>query len=175
MGIELGQQAKSAEKPSIIVSGLGQQQVSTMDEGAQGAAAVVLDTNVVLDWLVFDDPATRQLASALDAGQLRWIATEPMLAELLHVLQRPELDRWRPACEAARERIAAAGCRVELPPPRGRVPVCRDPADQMFIELALAWGAPWLLTRDKALLQLARAARAAGTAVCTPARWAAPA
>ncbi|WP_440131005.1 PIN domain-containing protein, partial [Rubrivivax gelatinosus] len=114
MGIELGLQAKSAEKPSIIVSGLGQGQVSTMDEGAKGAADVVLDTNVVLDWLVFDDPATRPLAAALEAGRLRWIATGPMLDELLHVLQRPELDRWRAACEAARERVAAAGCRVEM-------------------------------------------------------------
>lgn len=143
-----------------------------MVEVAEGAAAVVLDTNVVLDWLVFDDPATRPLAAALEAGRLRWIATEPMLDELLHVLRRPELDRWRPACEAARERLATAGCRVEMPPARGRAPICRDAADQMFIDLALAWGAPWLLTRDKALLQLARAARSAGTTVCTPARWA---
>ena len=48
---------------------------------------------------------------------------------------------------------------------------CADPDDQPFIDLALAAGANWLLTRDKALLALARPSLARGLVVTTPRRW----
>ena len=63
------------------------------------ATAVVLDTNVVLAWWVFEDPRTRVLAQALQDHRLHWLATEPMLDELRHVLCRPLPHRW----EASRE------------------------------------------------------------------------
>ena len=52
---------------------------------------IVLDTNVVLDLLVFDDPATPALQQALDEGALRWIATPVMREELARVLEYPHL------------------------------------------------------------------------------------
>ncbi len=39
---------------------------------------------------------------------------------------------------------------------RDRLPVCSDPDDQKFLELALACGAAYLVTKDRALLELAR-------------------
>ena len=36
---------------------------------------VVLDTNVVLDWLLFANPQGQALGTAVTRGQLRWIAT----------------------------------------------------------------------------------------------------
>ena len=36
---------------------------------------------------------------------------------------------------------------------------CRDPDDQRFVDLAVAQSARYLLTRDRALLALARGAR----------------
>ncbi|MBK1612172.1 putative toxin-antitoxin system toxin component, PIN family [Rubrivivax gelatinosus] len=140
-------------------------------ERSERGAAVVLDTNVVLDWLVFEDPAVRPLADALADGRLSWIATEAMLDELRHVLTRPGLERWSERCAQALESAAAAVRTVEMPACDRPIPVCRDASDQKFIELALACNAPWLLTRDKELLRLARAARAAGTTVCPPAGW----
>jgi len=38
----------------------------------------------------------------------------------------------------------------------GDLPGCRDPDDQKFLEIAGAAGAATLITRDKALLRLAR-------------------
>ena len=48
---------------------------------------------------------------------------------------------------------------------------CRDPDDQMFIDLALSARAQWLVTRDRALLVLARRARLRGVTVIRPVDW----
>jgi predicted nucleic acid-binding protein len=39
---------------------------------------------------------------------------------------------------------------------RAQLPACRDPDDQKFLEAALASRADFLLTKDRALLDLAR-------------------
>lgn len=133
---------------------------------------MVLDTNVVLDWLVFDDAAARPLARAIVEGRLCWVATPAMLDELAHVLQRPGLERWETRRQQALAGAETWARRVEMPVgPSVPAPCCDDPDDQKFIDLALAWPARWLVTRDKALLRLARAAARHGTTVCVPPGW----
>ena len=61
---------------------------------------LVLDTNVVLDWLVFRDPASHRLGQAIGAGQACWLANEAMRHELEHVLTCGKLDTWRPDLRA---------------------------------------------------------------------------
>jgi predicted nucleic acid-binding protein len=140
------------------------------------AAVVVLDSNVVLDWLVFSDPAAAPLAAACREGRLRWLATQPMVDELAHVLRRGSLTSTQPDSEQVLAELQRWCTVVDAPaaamPP---APTCTDPDDQKFIAFAIAWPAHWLLTRDKALLRLARAAARRGTTVCTPAAWAATA
>lgn len=132
--------------------------------------AIVLDTNVVLDWLVFDDAAAAPLAAALAGGQLRWLATVAMMDELRVVVGRPAPERWRDRLAPALARAHAACSVVDVPRPAHPL-VCSDRSDQKFIDLALAAPCRWLLTRDRALLKLARRARVRGTEVCTPADW----
>ena len=135
---------------------------------------LVLDTNVVLDWLVFRDPGCDVLGEVLTSGGALWVATPPMRDELERVLARGSLDAWHPDVSAlwtAWERWASV---VPAPPqPRPRAPRCTDPDDQPFIDLALHVGAGALLSRDRAVLRCARAARAFGLAILTPAAWAA--
>ena len=57
--------------------------------------AVVIDTNIVLDLWVYQDPATPALLTALQQGQLRWLATPPMREELLRVLDYPHIVERR--------------------------------------------------------------------------------
>ena len=45
---------------------------------------LVLDTNVVLDVLVFGDAGARPLAEGLRSGALRWLATGAMRAGAQH-------------------------------------------------------------------------------------------
>jgi predicted nucleic acid-binding protein len=49
--------------------------------------------------------------------------------------------------------------------------VCRDPTDQMFIDLALTCRPSWLVTRDRALLSLRRRAAPQGVAIGTAQQW----
>jgi putative PIN family toxin of toxin-antitoxin system len=146
----------------------------------------VLDTNVWLDWLVFEDPAVEPLRAAHARRALDIAGSAALRAELAHVLARPAL-RERAAVSRARRALAAplpeadrllatydtlvracadaVGCALE----------CRDPDDQPFLDLAVARQARWLLTRDRALLRLARAARARfGLAIVPPAAFAPP-
>ena len=137
---------------------------------------IVLDTNVVLDWMVFSDPRAARIASAVSSGAVAWLATEGILAEAMRMFAHPSLQRWRPDIEAA-----SAACRrhvrlVAVPcAPHGAWPRCTDPDDQPFVELAIAEGARWLVTRDRALLKLRRRLAAFGVAVVTPEDWTAPA
>ncbi|MBN8487205.1 MAG: PIN domain-containing protein, partial [Burkholderiales bacterium] len=49
---------------------------------------------------------------------------------------------------------------------------CTDPDDQKFIDFALACGARWLVSRDKAVLKLRRRALALhGLQIVHPADW----
>ena len=127
---------------------------------------VVLDTNVLLDWRVFKDPLVEPVARAIGEGRVVWVATQRMLREWHLVWPRPVFARWQPDPEVAKAAFEPATLCEEAP--RGPLR-CKDPDDQMFIDLSLHLGARWLLTKDAALLKLARRARALGCEVLAPA------
>jgi putative PIN family toxin of toxin-antitoxin system len=137
------------------------------------APVVVLDTNVVLDWLLFNDPTCHALALQIKTGQIAWHTTAMMRAELLSVLPRPQFLAWNPNCE----HIVSAFDRwgivwpIDVPSSGAAAPRCRDPDDQKFIDLAYACSARWLFSRDRALLNLAKAARARDLEILTPVQW----
>ena len=140
---------------------------------ATAAPLAVLDTNVVLDLWLFNDPRVAPLRDALQSGDLGVLVTAPMLAELAGVLQRP----FATACPVPGATVLAAlhalGSLVETPAGPNPAPACTDADDQKFIDLAWAWPARWLISRDRALLKLARPALARGLQIVTPERWAA--
>jgi len=122
----------------------------------------VLDTNAWLDWLVFDDPSARELGRAAEAGGIVLLATESTRAEWLAVIARPRFGLDQAARAAIADRYDRHAMLIDpdrASPLPARVPECRDPDDRKFVELALAAGADFLITRDKALLKLARRAR----------------
>ena len=138
-------------------------------------AGIVLDTNVVLDWLVFRNPACQPLVQELTAGRLCWLATPAMRDELGHVLGRGVGAAWRPDHDtiwAAWAQHATEVPAVATSGEKSRV-CCTDADDQKFIDLALGHPARWLLSRDRAVLKLARRARAFGLDILTPEAWAA--
>jgi len=117
---------------------------------------LVLDTNVVLDLLHWQDPTAAPLLAAARAGRIALLSDAACCAEFAHVIARTEfgLD----ADETAR-RIDAYRQLVLMhdgKPGAAKLPRCRDPDDQKFLELARDAAADLLVTRDKALLCLAR-------------------
>ena len=128
--------------------------------------SVVLDTNIVLDLLVFDDPAARPLKAALDGGAVRWLATPPMREELERVLAYPRLVPRLAACGLSTGEVLARfdrGIHAVAPAPRAQA-ICKDPDDQPFIDLAVAHGA-LLLSKDNDVLRLKKRLATLGVAV----------
>nr|WP_318024219.1 PIN domain-containing protein [Dyella japonica] len=140
---------------------------------------LVLDTNVALDLFVFRDPACARLMDALQRGVATAVVDEPCRAEWLAVLTYPAFGLTAPArAEAAtafdRWVTLLSGQALALHP-GVKLPRCADPDDQKFLELALAAGAQTLLSKDKALLQLARrTAREGWFRILCPSAWEPP-
>ncbi len=126
----------------------------------------ILDTNVWLAWLVYDDPVTRSLGQAVEDGQLILPTLPRIRDEFERVLAYPRL-RLEPTQRArALLRFDCHG-RMGLPVPATDL-TCRDPDDQVFLDLALHRGVGWLLSRDRQLLALRRRALARGLRIARP-------
>jgi len=117
---------------------------------------LVLDTQVWIDWLVFDDPAVAPIRAAVAAGRAEVVIDRECEAELARALGYP-LGKRSVDVQDCLKRCSEL-CRKPDPPllPVRHLPKCRDPDDQKFLELAAAAGADCLITRDRALLALAK-------------------
>ena len=133
---------------------------------------VVLDTNVCLDLFVFHDPRWALLLAALEAGDAEAVARADCRDEYRIVLNYPHLplDDDKRALAASRFDDLI---KVVTPVQKAvRLPVCTDKDDQKFLEIARDAGAQVLITKDKALLKLARrAAREGLCRIMTPEAW----
>lgn len=136
---------------------------------------IVLDTNVCLDLLLFRDPSCDALMAALRVGAVQAASREDCRDEWQRVLHYPQLPieaSMRPRlCEEYDELLpclpSSAWLRDDLV-----LPLCGDPDDQKFLELAHAARASWLLSKDKELLKLDRRTQAAGLfAILLPPAW----
>jgi uncharacterized protein len=110
----------------------------------------VIDTNVLLDFWVFDDAASRPLRTAVENGQVNALRSGDSVDEFTQVIMR---EKFELATEA-------------------RFGILRDwdrlatPIERVFAYTARA---DWLVTKDKALLKLARRARRDGLMILAPA------
>lgn len=137
---------------------------------------IVIDTNVCLDLFVFRDPRWTRLHRALKDGAVEAVTREDCRMEWLIVLEYRHLP-----LDAASRLLAAAefdslvtcvSNSVLCPRPDVRLPVCKDPDDQKFLELARDAQAQMLITKDKALLKLAkRTARDGLFCIVPPEAW----
>lgn len=115
---------------------------------------VVLDTNVALSALRFTGGSLTRIRDAWRDGTIVPLATAATITELIRAFtypkfalsaleQRELLGDYLPRCES-----------VVIREPLDHLPRCRDPHDQIFLELAEAGKAQWLVTGDRDLLAL---------------------
>ena len=131
-----------------------------------GAQAWVIDTNIVLDLWLFEDPATIPLRAALQSGAISHLATDSMRDELERVLAYPHLVK-----RMAKSNIQAQDILnrfdehlLAVEPAAKALFTCKDPDDQKFIDLAVAHAAP-LLSKDKAILCMKKRLLQSGVAL----------
>jgi predicted nucleic acid-binding protein len=99
----------------------------------------VLDTNIVLDLFLFQDPRTEPLRQQLLQGQLQWQATSHMRNELERVLTYAHITtKLAFYKKSAADILAQFDHHAHLTPaPSSKAPyTCKDADDQAFIDLA---------------------------------------
>ncbi len=143
----------------------------TLPETRTPVRCVVLDTNAVLDWLVFRNPAMHPWGQAILERRIAWLGCARMRDEFAHMAAHASLARWKPDVPRALATLDTCCSQILVPAATPAVPQlrCTDTDDQVFIDLALAHGARWLLTHDRALLKLARRAAPLGLTIQRPA------
>jgi putative PIN family toxin of toxin-antitoxin system len=136
---------------------------------------LVLDTNVVLDLLHFNDPGIALLADALKKGCAVVLSDSRCHDELRRVLAYPDfaLDEGAQALLMRKYAALCLTCETTDGARQADIPLCSDPDDQKFLELALRGNAAYLITKDKALLCMARRVKRL-FAIASPADYTTP-
>jgi uncharacterized protein len=137
---------------------------------------IVIDSQSLFDWMVFRNPDCVGWDAALGGPDWEWIFTSEMKAEFDFVAAKGFGERWPVDAAAVASMWTRHAHQLDTPPPPGAAARlhCTDADDQKFIDLAIAASAHTLVTRDKALLRLARKAlERHGVRICTPQAWSA--
>ena len=116
---------------------------------------VVLDTNILLDILVFNDERAADLKQAILSHIIKPIASQKTLAELADVISRPRfelsqatqaeiLEQWHSVISLLDDsHLASAPWK------------CQDQDDQIFLDLAYQLRPTILISKDNAVLEIA--------------------
>lgn len=117
---------------------------------------VVIDTNVCLDLFVFQDPRWQLLMQRLQDGSITAITKKECRDEWLSVLHYEHLpinDDTRPHFELQFDQYIQC---VDVPNKLTKLPLCTDKDDQKFLDISRDTSIDVLITKDKALLKLAK-------------------
>jgi predicted nucleic acid-binding protein len=133
---------------------------------AQAPVRRVLDTNIVLDLWVFDEPKAAALRTSVETGASGWIATAAMREELARVLAYPQIVKRLTARALPADTVLAHFDRhAQLQPDAPKAPyVCKDADDQKFIDLAVALTAA-LHSKDAQVLCMKKRLERCGVAM----------
>jgi putative PIN family toxin of toxin-antitoxin system len=134
---------------------------------------LVLDTNVVLDCLVFRDSATRDLWVAIESRRVAALSHPLALEELRRVLAYPQCRVDEAAQRDILARYAELASLIAVPDGFNRTslslppefPRCRDRDDDLFLALAYHSGADALISKDRDILKLRRKVKKFGVRI----------
>lgn len=133
----------------------------------------MLDTNVVIDWLVFDHPFMTPLRAGVLCGEIVVLTHTPARDELKRVLAYRQLKLTVDRQADVFSRYDAQTTIYPMPPTfslqnlllPGAFPRCRDRDDEHFLALAYHAKADALVSRDNAVLGLTKRAEKFGVTI----------
>ncbi|WP_108508310.1 putative toxin-antitoxin system toxin component, PIN family [Polynucleobacter acidiphobus] len=116
---------------------------------------LVLDTNIVLDLLVFQDPRADWIRDGIAQDRFELIYSSEMLLELADVIARPQFAQN--SNDQSTLLSSWTQMAIHKPTPPRCSFRCDDPDDQAFIDLAYHYRPSQLLSKDRKVLQMQRA------------------
>jgi predicted nucleic acid-binding protein len=132
----------------------------------------ILDTNIWLDWLVYNDPALTAFIRGYEEACFSIVYTTEMLTEFAIVIRRAAFKRSKTEQKALIDRFKSVATLVELPAERIRSGLkCHDPADQIYLDAAFFFKVDGLISKDKMVLALKNKAAKHQIWIGTPLQW----
>jgi hypothetical protein len=116
---------------------------------------IIIDTNILLDIVFFEDPHVEDLKKAIEEGEIEAWYCNLIWNEFLDVLRRPTFyeneQTFQRMIETAEKYFLFEDRDIPRTPFK-----CRDPDDQIFIDLAVLKAPSWLISRDLEVLKLSK-------------------
>lgn len=131
----------------------------------------VLDTNVLLDLYVYQDPQTAVLRQAIHCNALDLLACDQTLSELADVLAREKFSlslHRQQEISAHWKAVSRQTPQSELVPAPWR---CKDKADQVFLDMAWTHRPAFLISKDLQVLRFAKRASKEGVLILAAFQW----
>ena len=113
---------------------------------------IVVDTNVIVSRALFPHSVAGEVLKRIE-NHHTWLMSEATSNELATVLLRPKFARYITTDDVS-GLLARIRQITETVPILHTITACRDPKDDMFLELAVNGGADYLISGDADLLTL---------------------
>ena len=126
---------------------------------------LVLDTNVILDLLVFKDPSTEPIRHLLDAKLVDAVRSEASMLELVDVIRRPIFKLSQQEQEMILQAWESLTRLLENTAIESAPFICRDTDDQIFLDMAYSIRPAVLFSKDLRVLELHVSAKGHGVEI----------
>jgi putative PIN family toxin of toxin-antitoxin system len=126
---------------------------------------LVLDTNVILDLLVFRDPTAEPIRHLLDAKLVDAVRSEASMLELVDVIQRPIFKLSQQEQEIILLVWESLTRLLENTAIESAPFICRDTDDQIFLDMAYSIRPAVLFSKDLRVLELRVSAKGHGVEI----------
>jgi putative PIN family toxin of toxin-antitoxin system len=116
---------------------------------------VILDTNIIISFLVTDSDFIKKLIDLKNLRKLELFSSLEIFEELTNTLQKTKMkDLLKVNQKKVATFVAYYKYKIKFVKPALQIDICRDPKDNKFLELAKEIEANYLITGDYDLLDL---------------------
>jgi len=116
---------------------------------------IVLDTNIIVSRAIKKNDDSDKLFAALKNRKIALVISYSILEEIIDVLSRPRIIKFTKMGKNHIKQLAALLLdRAIITEPQQKITICRDHADNKFIEAAISGRAEYIVSGDKDLLDL---------------------